>query len=148
MVDDRPFLLPRVKRSTAELIESFKVIGIDNAPRVNKSYERVWMETEGRRVERTIRGESKSGGGEEGRAREGTKDKSALAEERELGCILTRSYSLFKYRGGFDVDVQTRSSVVGDGGRLNPEVYFNIAPRRPIGLIGIERANFAGRDRV
>jgi len=32
---------PRVKRPTAELIESFKVIGIDNAPRVNKSYERV-----------------------------------------------------------------------------------------------------------
>lgn len=32
---------PRVKRSTAELIESFKVIGIDNAPRVNKSYEPV-----------------------------------------------------------------------------------------------------------
>lgn len=42
MVDGR--FLPRVKRSTAELIESFKVIGIDNAQRVNKSYECVrWV---------------------------------------------------------------------------------------------------------
>lgn len=40
MANGRALLLPRcVKRPGAELIESFKVIGIDNAPEVNKSYE-------------------------------------------------------------------------------------------------------------
>lgn len=88
------------------------------------------------------------------------KDKSALTRRsgdagERTWLHLTRSYSPLNI--GSDVDVRPRRAAPRRPGRrraqdetaIKPEVYFNTARRAvPIGLIGIERANFATADGI
>lgn len=83
------------------------------------------------------------------------KDKSALTRRsgdagERTWLHLTRSYSPLNI--GSDVDVRPRRPGrrrAQDETAIKPVVYFNTARRAvPIGLIGIERANFATADGI